>query len=148
MQISGISSISFNPPIAPIQRTAGTDLSSLSTAASSTGKPSAARASAPVAPSAPGAVVSKAAPTGGAAYAASQSHGGGGGGQTSSATVEEDTLAAVYSTNVGGKSYSGSVTATAGDYTASVPNLQGATATGSSVEAAENNLSFVIDTLV
>jgi predicted RNase H-like HicB family nuclease len=34
-----------------------------------------------------------------------------------------------------------------GEYTASVANLPGATSSGSSVEAAENNLSAVIDTL-
>jgi predicted RNase H-like HicB family nuclease len=61
----------------------------------------------------------------------------------------EETQAAVYSTTVAGKNYSGSVVEeTGGVYEASVPNMPGATATGSSVQSAENNLSVRIDTLV
>ncbi len=60
---------------------------------------------------------------------------------------EEAELAAVYSTTVGGKTYSVDVEQNSGEYTASVANLPGATSSGSSVEAAENNLSAVIDTL-
>jgi predicted RNase H-like HicB family nuclease len=57
-------------------------------------------------------------------------------------------VAAVYSTTVAGKSYSGDVEEAGGQYTASVPNLPGGSATGSSVEAAENNLTLTIDELV
>jgi predicted RNase H-like HicB family nuclease len=53
-----------------------------------------------------------------------------------------------YSTTVGGKQYSGSVEESGGEYTASVPSLSGATATGSSLTAAENNLNNRIDELV
>jgi predicted RNase H-like HicB family nuclease len=49
---------------------------------------------------------------------------------------------------VGGKQYTGSVEESDGEYTASVPNLAGATATGSSEQAAENNLAARIDELV
>jgi hypothetical protein len=63
--------------------------------------------------------------------------------------VAEEMQAAVYSTTVAGKNYSGSVVEEAGGvYEASVPNVPGATATGSSVQAAENNLSVRIDALV
>ncbi|MGA7708793.1 MAG: hypothetical protein WCD77_13465 [Acidobacteriaceae bacterium] len=57
-------------------------------------------------------------------------------------------LSAVYSDTVGGKSYSGSVAESNGEYVASVPNLPGASASGSSVQSAENNLNTVIDALV
>jgi predicted RNase H-like HicB family nuclease len=58
------------------------------------------------------------------------------------------TLAASYSTTVGGKNYSGSVEESGGTYVASVGNLPGASASGSSVQSAENNLSIKIDELV
>jgi hypothetical protein len=66
----------------------------------------------------------------------------------SSAVAAEETLAAVYSTSVGGKNYSGSVEESDGEYTASVADLAGASASGSSIESAENNLGTVLDTLV
>jgi predicted RNase H-like HicB family nuclease len=49
---------------------------------------------------------------------------------------------------VAGKQYSGSVADSGGTYTASVSNLPGATATGSSAQDAENNLDERIDELV
>jgi predicted RNase H-like HicB family nuclease len=48
---------------------------------------------------------------------------------------------------VGGKSYSGSVEESAGEYTASVAGLPGASASGSSIQSAENNLGTIIDML-
>jgi predicted RNase H-like HicB family nuclease len=57
-------------------------------------------------------------------------------------------MAGVYSTTVAGKSYAGSVEESAGEYTASVANLPGASASGSSLESAENSLTQVIDELV
>jgi len=48
---------------------------------------------------------------------------------------------------VNGKSYSGSVEESDGTYTASVPSVPGAVASGSSVDAAENNLTVVLDVL-
>jgi hypothetical protein len=53
----------------------------------------------------------------------------------------------VYSTTVAGKSYSGSIEQSAGQYEISIPNLPGASASGSSVQAAENALTVKIDTL-
>jgi hypothetical protein len=77
---------------------------------------------------------------------------GGGGGQAApasgGASSTEETLAAAYSTTVGGKQYSGSVEESGGEYTASVSNLAGATASGSSIQSAENNLDMRIDILV
>jgi len=67
---------------------------------------------------------------------------------TTSGTGVENLLAAVYSTTVAGRNYSGSVEESDGEYNASVPNLPGASAIGSSVQPAENNLTLVIDTLV
>jgi predicted RNase H-like HicB family nuclease len=49
---------------------------------------------------------------------------------------------------VGGKQYSGSVLESDGEYTASVPDVPGATASGSTEQAAENNLNARIDELV
>jgi len=57
------------------------------------------------------------------------------------------TLAASYSATVSGKNYPGSVEETAGTYIASVPVPPGASATGSSVEAAEHNLNIILDAL-
>ena len=52
-----------------------------------------------------------------------------------------------YTTSVGGKSYSGNVQQSGGHYTVSVPNLPGASASGSSLQAAENALNVKIDVL-
>jgi predicted RNase H-like HicB family nuclease len=57
-------------------------------------------------------------------------------------------LTTSYSTTVAGKSYSGSVQESDGSYVASIPNLPGASASGSSVQSAENNLNVVVDSLV
>jgi predicted RNase H-like HicB family nuclease len=57
-------------------------------------------------------------------------------------------LVSGFSTTVGGKLYSGSVEESGGEYTASVPSLAGASATGSSIAAAENNLNNRINELV
>lgn len=53
-----------------------------------------------------------------------------------------------FSTTVNGKSYSASVTYANGEYVASDPNLAGASASGSSEMAAENNLATRIDEIV
>jgi hypothetical protein len=65
-----------------------------------------------------------------------------------SASAIEQTLAALYSTIVGGQSYSGSVEESNGEYTATVANLPNASASGSSLESVENDLGTIIDTLV
>jgi predicted RNase H-like HicB family nuclease len=57
-------------------------------------------------------------------------------------------FAAVYTTTIAGKSYSGSVEQSNGEYIGSVPNLPGASASGSSIQSAENNLGAIIDTIV
>ena len=53
-----------------------------------------------------------------------------------------------FSTTVEGKQYSGSVQESGGQYTASVSNLPGASASGPSIIAAENALYIRIDELV
>jgi len=73
---------------------------------------------------------------------------GGGGGASASAAAEVETLAGTYTTTVGGTQYSGSVEEENGSYTASVPNVSGATATGATLMEAENNLTIRIDELV
>ena len=65
-----------------------------------------------------------------------------------SASAIQETLAAVYSTTVGGKSFSGSVEESEGEYEASVAGMPGVSASGSSIQSAENNLDIKIDTLV
>lgn len=77
----------------------------------------------------------------------SQAHSGGGGG-LSSAASETETLVSGYSTTVAGKQYSGSVEQSGSTYTASVSGLTGATASGSTLTAAENALNIRIDELV
>ena len=53
-----------------------------------------------------------------------------------------------YSTSVGGKSYSANISQTNGTYTLAVPNLPGASVSGSSLSEAEIALSIKINTLV
>ncbi|HTW79940.1 MAG TPA: hypothetical protein VME23_10395 [Terracidiphilus sp.] len=53
-----------------------------------------------------------------------------------------------FSTTVNGKTYNADVTSSNGEYVADDPDLSGAEATGSSVEAAENNLSTRIEVIV
>jgi hypothetical protein len=57
-------------------------------------------------------------------------------------------LVSSYSTTVAGKQYSGSVEDSGGQYTASVSGLAGASASASSMQAAENALTLRIDELV
>jgi hypothetical protein len=54
----------------------------------------------------------------------------------------------VYSTSVGGKSYSANISQADGTYTLSVPNLPGASVTASSLSGAEIALGTRIDVLV
>jgi hypothetical protein len=58
------------------------------------------------------------------------------------------TILPSYSTNAGGKSYSASVEETGATYVASVEVPPEASASGSSIQAAENNLNARIDALV
>jgi hypothetical protein len=62
-------------------------------------------------------------------------------------SAEASGIAASYSTTVGGKSYSASITQSNGTYQLAVPNLPGATVSGSSLQAAENALKVKIDSL-
>lgn len=71
-----------------------------------------------------------------------------GGSASSSGDIAEELTTAVYSTTVGGKSYSGNVQQEpGGTYEAAIPNLPGAVASGSSIEAAETNLGNIVDIL-
>jgi hypothetical protein len=67
--------------------------------------------------------------------------------QNSASNVDTATIAASYSTTVGGRNYSASVAKSGGVYTASVPMPPGVSASGSSIESAELNLSIILDTL-
>jgi hypothetical protein len=62
----------------------------------------------------------------------------------------DEALAAVYTTSVAGHDYLGMVQQTAGEYVASAadPPAPPITGTGSSIQAAENNLTVVIDEMV
>jgi len=68
--------------------------------------------------------------------------------QNAASSVRVATVAASYSATVAGKNYPGSVEEAGGVYIASVPNPPGASASGSSVETAENNLNIKLDALV
>lgn len=80
---------------------------------------------------------------GGGAHGRASAGGSGG----VAAAVASDT-ATVYTTTVAGEQYSGSVAESDGQYTASVPNLPDASATGTTQQTAENNLDIRIDELV
>jgi hypothetical protein len=62
----------------------------------------------------------------------------------------EEALAAVYTTSVAGHDYMGTVQQTAGQYVASAadPPDPPITGVGASIQAAENNLTVVIDEMV
>jgi hypothetical protein len=131
MQISSISSM---PPIG-----------ASASAPAAASKSSSATVSA-VAPSAPAAKPATQSPS--VAVSAPSSSHGSSSASSASSSAQEAALSAVYSDTVGGKSYSGSVAESNGEYVASVPNLAGASASGSSIPSAENNLNTVIDALV
>ncbi len=57
-------------------------------------------------------------------------------------------LAALYSTKVGGTSYPAEVTLSGGSYVATVPELPGVSATGGTLLEAENNLNLRISIMV
>lgn len=67
--------------------------------------------------------------------------------QSSAGISDVATVEASYSITVGGKNYSGSVEESGGTYIASVPNPPGASAVGSSVQSAEENLNIKLDSL-
>ena len=104
----------------------------------------------------PAAIVSKSAlaassPTTASAPAASTRRpavrGGGSGGGASSASLQQ-LITDTYTTTVGGVSYSGSVQQEpGGQFVASIPNVPGAIASGSSIEAAEIALGTLINAL-
>jgi hypothetical protein len=75
-------------------------------------------------------------------------HGHASGGASASGSVAEDMQETSFSTTVGGTQYSGSVEESGGEYVATVSSLSGATASGASLVAAENNLTIRIDELV
>jgi len=62
--------------------------------------------------------------------------------------LAEEELVSGYAMTVGHQQYAAAVEQSGGNYTASVENVTGGTATGSSELAAENNLQLRIDELV
>jgi hypothetical protein len=64
------------------------------------------------------------------------------------AAVNELVVDVGFTTTVAGKTYAADVTYSGGEYIAEDGNLSGAVATGTSVVAAENNLTARIDVLV
>lgn len=66
---------------------------------------------------------------------------------SSAASTVSALVSSTYSTNVGGKSYAANISQSKGVYTLSVPNLPGASVTGSSLSAAESALNLRIDLL-
>jgi hypothetical protein len=73
-------------------------------------------------------------------------HGASASAASSSAAAEVEVT--TYSMSVAGNQYWGSVEQSGGDFTASVPNLAGASATGLSEQEAESNLAARVDELV
>lgn len=138
MQISGISSMpsisTMVPALTPQRGSGPPTVPSLTPSALS----ASASSSAAVVPSVQSSHAAPSAPA--SSHGSSQS-------LSAAGSLAAATLAAVYSTTVGGKSYSGSMEESGGEYVASVPNPPGASASGSSIQSAENNLTIVIDTL-
>jgi hypothetical protein len=62
--------------------------------------------------------------------------------------LNEATVDVGFTTKVGGKTYDAAVTYAAGEYVASDSRLDGAEASGTSLQAAENGLVTRIDVLV
>jgi len=93
-----------------------------------------------------GGSASETASSAGSAYAGASRSGGAA--AIAAGNAVEQMLGTSYSTTVGGKTYSGSVDESAGEYTASIPHVQGATASGTSMELAEFNLDARIDEIV
>jgi len=62
--------------------------------------------------------------------------------QSTTSLVSQNT---VYSASVAGKTYSADISLSAGEYVATVPDLPGVSATGSTLIEAENNLGTSID---
>jgi hypothetical protein len=109
--------------------------------------PATTQASPVAAPAAPTAAT----PSAPAAPARAATGVGGGGAATAAAAAAAaavDALTSGYSTTVDGKQYAASVVESGGGYTASISSVPGATATGTSEQAAENNLTLRIDALV
>jgi len=136
MQISGISSIT---PISPA-------LFTLNAPSATKALPTIAPAASPTTQSATIPATAPATATAAAQKAPAQSAQSAGANAVAASSPE--LLAAFYSTTVVGKQYSGSVEQTGSQYTVSIPNLPGATASGSSILAAENNLTSKIDLMV
>ena len=63
-------------------------------------------------------------------------------------TALGETFAAAYSTTAAGKNYPANVEKSGGAFVASVPDMLGASASGVSVQAAENRLYSVINMMV
>jgi hypothetical protein len=121
--IAPISSLSSTPAKAPVAK--------------------AETAAAPAATEVSSGTTTKSAP----ASAASTSRGGGRGGDSAGTASTSEQLVAEYATTVGGKSYGGSVEKSGDSYTATASGLAGASASGASIDAAENNLGALIDVL-
>jgi hypothetical protein len=75
-------------------------------------------------------------------------HGNASGGASAGSGAAEEMQETGFSTTVAGTQYSGSVAESGGKYVASVASLSGASASGSSLISAENNLTIRIDELV
>jgi hypothetical protein len=130
MQISSFSSIS--------------PIGSLSSTPAKAPAPKAETTAAPAPAPASSSATAKSAP----ASAKSASHGGGADSAGTAST--SDQIVAEYSTTVNGKSFGGSVEQSGNSYTATASGVAGASASasGSSIDAAENNLGALIDVLV
>jgi len=134
MQIHGISPIpNSGPGLASLNQPATPPASSTRPAQSAAAPASSPKSAAPA----------SSAPAAASAAPAAVPHGGGAG-----SSASQNLITTTYSTTVAGKSYSGSIQQEpVGGYIASVPDLPGASASGSSLEAAENNLGTIIDAL-
>jgi hypothetical protein len=146
MQINGISTV------APIVASKSGALTTSSAKSPSTGTPTAAPV--PTIASAPSAVESTTSASSPASNTPTAPNPGSGqisappqpeasAVSTATAILESST----YSTSVAGKSYSANISQANGTYTLSVPNLPGASVSGSSLSLAESALNIKIDTL-
>jgi hypothetical protein len=140
MSVSSITSISG---LAPTTSRAAAATKSLLPAAAQPAPKTVAQPATQAAPKSAAQPAGQAAPASAPPPAAAPS-----GGTAAVASASAALISSSYSTTVGGKSYSGSISQSNGTYTVSVPNLPGASVSGSSLQAAENALTVRIDTLV
>jgi len=144
MQISTISTVAPLASATSVARTSSAKSTSATGTLTTAGAPTSVSASSPVGKSTAPTNSASIEPKSGSGQSFAPPQSEAAAVNTATSTLESSS----YSTSVGGKSYSANISQANGTYTLSVPNLPGASVSGSSLSAAESALSVKIDTLV